>query len=115
MPFWMSLLSAANVGEKPFTSLSEVSESPVSPLPSALHARRMGQSVSPSLHLTLESPTMTVSHQHIVCVELHDCGDGGRKAECLLGLLDLPNVTTVERKTFLKIENAISPFVAQDG
>lgn len=38
-------------------------------------------------------------------------GDGGREAQRLLGLLDLPNVTTMERTSFAKTEKETAPLV----
>jgi hypothetical protein len=38
-------------------------------------------------------------------------GDGGREDERLLGLLDLPNLTSMEKTTFTRIENEIAPMI----
>ena len=41
------------------------------------------------------------------------CGDGGREAGRLLGLLGLPNSTTMEKRSFSTIENAIGPSIQE--
>jgi hypothetical protein len=38
-------------------------------------------------------------------------GDGVREAQRLLGLLDLPNLTSMETKTFMRIEKEIAPVI----
>ncbi len=38
-------------------------------------------------------------------------GDGGVEAQRLLGLLDLPNATSMEKSTFSKVEKQIFPFI----
>jgi hypothetical protein len=38
-------------------------------------------------------------------------GDGGREANHLLGLLDLPNLISMESKTFVRIEKEIAPII----
>jgi hypothetical protein len=38
-------------------------------------------------------------------------GDGASEAQRLLGLLDLPNLTTMERSTFGRVERHISPYI----
>jgi hypothetical protein len=40
-------------------------------------------------------------------------GDGGREAQRLLGLLDLPNLTSMESKTFMRIEKEIAPVIIE--
>jgi hypothetical protein len=41
------------------------------------------------------------------------CGDGGAEAGRLLGLLGLPNDTTMERRSFGIIEESMSPFIKE--
>lgn len=43
------------------------------------------------------------------------CGDGGKEAGRILGLLDLPNSTTMESKTFTIVEERVGPLVRQLG
>ena len=40
-------------------------------------------------------------------------GDGGKEAERLLGLLGMPNSTTMEKRSFTTIEEKISPFIME--
>jgi hypothetical protein len=39
------------------------------------------------------------------------CGDGGCEAQKILGMLDLPNKTAMEKKTFSSVEWSIVPHI----